>query len=598
MPFSAEPLAWSNTFASALLAPLSAWVVFSGLDDLAVDIAAVCAHVRKRSTQLPVRTALLAAPRSRIAIFVPCWHEDGVIAAMIEGNRQRVRYSACDFFVGVYPNDEPTLAVVRDLERRCSNVHVALCPHEGPTSKADCLNWVWQQMLRLETVAGIRFDIIVTHDAEDVMHPESLLWINWYARDHEMIQVPVLPLPRPISHWTHGIYCDEFSEFQARDMPAREWMGAFVPSNGVGTGFRREALEQLGAAESNRIFDPVCLTEDYENGFRLRLRGARQIFVDTPGHAVATRELFPETFRAAVRQRTRWVTGIALQTWDRHGWRGSLPTRYWLWRDRKGLIGNPVSLLTNVLFGWGVLTWVVCELAGVPWQPPQPQGLVQQLVAAGLLFAFYRMGYRGVCVGRRFGAAFALLVPVRASVANLINSLATVCALKRFLLAKWRGEPLVWLKTTHEYPSPETIEAVPRPRLGELLVMNGYITADQLHGALQTTRAGQRLGERLIESGCLDEDALYEALSLQAGLPQAEIQPSDVRRRTARSLPAHLARQLRVVPIRAEAGELMLAGPELPTEEAEQTVRSFTTLRPRFWLVTPTNYKQLVQALL
>ena len=253
-----------------------------------------------RSRRRPPRRALLATPQSRIAVFVPCWKEEDVIAAMIEGNRQRIRYSHCDFFIGVYPNDEATLGIVRDLARRCRDVHVALCPHHGPTSKADCLNWVWQRMLEFETARDIRFDVIVTHDAEDVIHPEAMLWINWYAREYDMVQVPVLPLATPLSHWTHGIYCDEFSEFQARDMPAREWMGAFVPSNGVGTGFRRDALEALGAAEGNRIFDPVCLTEDYENGFRLRRRGARQIFIDTGGNAVATREFFPQTIRAAV----------------------------------------------------------------------------------------------------------------------------------------------------------------------------------------------------------------------------------------------------------------------------------------------------------
>ena len=52
-------------------------------------------------------------------------------------------------------------------------------------------------------------------------------------------------------------------------MPARQIMGAFVPSNGVGTGFRRDALDGLAALDQNRVFDPVCLTEDYENGLRL-----------------------------------------------------------------------------------------------------------------------------------------------------------------------------------------------------------------------------------------------------------------------------------------------------------------------------------------
>ena len=46
-------------------------------------------------------------------------------------------------------------------------------------------------------------------------------------------------------------------------------MGGFIPSNGVGAGYSRRALEMLAAAHSNRIFEPGCLTEDYENGFRV-----------------------------------------------------------------------------------------------------------------------------------------------------------------------------------------------------------------------------------------------------------------------------------------------------------------------------------------
>ena len=93
-----------------------------------------------------------------------------------------------------------------------------------------------------------------------------------------MVQVPVLALPTPLSHWTHGLYCDEFAEYQSRDMPVREAMGAFLPSCGVGTGYRREALERLAAHSHNRIFEPSCLTEDYENGLRLHQLGARQCF--------------------------------------------------------------------------------------------------------------------------------------------------------------------------------------------------------------------------------------------------------------------------------------------------------------------------------
>ena len=35
---------------------------------------------------------------------------------------------------------------------------------------------------------------------------------------------------------------------------------------------------------------------------------------------------FPDTFSAAVRQKSRWVAGIALQSWTEIGWRGDAAT--------------------------------------------------------------------------------------------------------------------------------------------------------------------------------------------------------------------------------------------------------------------------------
>ena len=59
------------------------------------------------------------------------------------------------------------------------------------------------------------------------------------------------------------------------------------------------------------------------------------MWVLADGQPVATREHFPASFDAAVRQKARWLTGIALAGWDRIGWRGGLVNRWMLLRDRK-----------------------------------------------------------------------------------------------------------------------------------------------------------------------------------------------------------------------------------------------------------------------
>ncbi|MBC8166581.1 MAG: glycosyltransferase, partial [Bryobacteraceae bacterium] len=461
----------------------------------------------------------------------------------------------------------------------------------------DCLNWIYQRMLLYETAREAHFDVIVTHDAEDVIHPESMLWINWHMRDHDMVQIPVLPLPTPLTLWTHGIYIDEFSEYQCRDMPARQFMGAFVPSNGVGTGFRREALDELAASQGNRIFEPVCLTEDYENGLRLKLRGAKQLFLQIRDHSVATREYFPQTFATAVKQRTRWVTGISLQTWERYGWSGKLVDKYWLWRDRKGLIGNPASLLTNILFAWGAVCGAMENFAGWHSQFYARTLELAPLFAVTSVVGVYRMLFRGYAVGRRFGWKFAIGVPVRVVVANCINAQATIRAFARYASARLKGEPLVWVKTEHQYPTAASLIRE-RRLIGEILVMNGYIEEFQLRAALLSKPPDRRLGEHLIDLGTLNEDDLYEALSLQHHLPNTRVEPSDVRLGVARSLPAHVARLWGVVPFGVEDGKLLLAGAELPSPGLEPALKHFTRLEIRFYLMSSSRLHVLAETLL
>ena len=342
-------IAWADGVAAACLLPLAVWVLLSGLDDLFV----LATFLRTRLVPLPSA----GAPNERsIAIFVPCWQEHRVISDMVEHNISAIRYVRYSFFIGAYPNDEPTIDTIRQLEQRHPNVHLCLCPHDGPTSKADCLNWIYQRMLLYEEEHDGHFDIILTQDAEDIIHPEALSEIDKHAGEYDFIQVPVLPLRTPMRGLTHGLYCDDFAEAHTKDLPARQALGGFIPSAGVGTGYTREALELLATRESNRVFEPSCLTEDYENGFRLHMAGCRQLFLPirfAAGAPLATREYFPQTFSGAVRQRTRWVTGIAFQAWERHGWAGGWRQIYWLWRDRKSLIGYPVSLVSNLLFAYG-----------------------------------------------------------------------------------------------------------------------------------------------------------------------------------------------------------------------------------------------------
>lgn len=379
---------------------------------------------------------------------MPLWREHDVISRMLAHNLAAIRYRNYDIFVGCYPNDTPTLQAVQEQTRRYRNVHIAICPNDGPTSKGDCLNAIYRRMREYEGRHRTRFRIVVMHDAEDLIHPDSLGLINYYSRRFAMVQIPVLPLPTPPGDFTHGLYCDEFAEYQRKDIPVRQGLGGFLPSNGVGTGFDREALENLAASRSGRPFDPACLTEDYETGYRLHQLGYSQIFVPlhvTADGPVATREYFPRRMRASISQRTRWVTGIALQSWAHHGW----PWRqgFWFWRDRKGIIGNLLSPFANLLFLYGAIRYATgphLSLHIDPW--------LASTCSATCVISVVQTGYRAHASASIYGWRFAALAPLRVLWGNVVNFAATATALWDFFESRRRGTGLSWRKTDHVYP--------------------------------------------------------------------------------------------------------------------------------------------------
>jgi adsorption protein B len=587
--------AWIATVAVILFVPTGTYLLVSGLDDFALDCLWLWRCLRGG------RSAA-AAPKEqkRIAVLVPLWRESGVIGRMLEHNLAAIDYERYEIFAGCYQNDEATAAEVRAVAERHDRVHLAVVPHDGPTSKADCLNWICQEMCVWEEENCRQAEVAVVHDAEDLIHPLSFRAINQHTEEAGMVQVPVLPLATPWWDLTHGVYCDDFAESQGKDLESRVGIGGFLPGCGVGTALRRDALDALAVADANRIFQPDALTEDYDLGIRLHQLGFRQKFAPLEWHRgapVATREYFPQRLDSAVRQRTRWVTGNALQSWERHGW-GHGMRRPWvqawfLWRDRKGLWGNAISLLCNVLFIWGVASWAVAEAAGRQW--PLASRLAGQFPlqwVLGLNLALFgeRMVVRALATSAVYGWGFAAGSPFRMFWGNWINARAAFGAVRQWGAAKLKGEPLRWLKTEHAYPNRAALRAHKR-LLGEVLVANGWCTEAEIQAALEAKAPGELLGEYLVSRGQVSEEGLYAAISIQESLPQAEFELRAVKPRVARLLPEEVADRWRVLPFRVAGGVLDIASPCVPDEAMHQAIGSYTSLRLRFHLLAPVRYE-------
>ncbi len=76
-----------------------------------------------------------------IAIFVPAWDESAVIASMLRATLARIDHDDYRIFVGHYRNDPGTAAAIAGVDDpRIESVAVEIA---GPTTKADCLNYLY-----------------------------------------------------------------------------------------------------------------------------------------------------------------------------------------------------------------------------------------------------------------------------------------------------------------------------------------------------------------------------------------------------------------------------------------------------------------------
>jgi len=258
-----------------------------------------------------------------IAILVPAWDESAVIALMLRTTIDRLDYDDYRIFVGHYRNDPATAAAIANVAD--ARIQPVLVEADGPTTKADCLNHLYDALIAYELEYGRSAKAVVLHDAEDVVHRYELRIFDGLIDRAAAIQLPVLPLPDPQSRWIGGHYCDEFAEAHIKELVVRETVGAAIPLAGVGCAIARRPLAKLAALQEGKPFCGSSMTEDYEVGLRIGSLGFKTMFVRTPAQpsergVVATRGHFPATLGAAVRQKARWLGGIALAGWDRLGW--------------------------------------------------------------------------------------------------------------------------------------------------------------------------------------------------------------------------------------------------------------------------------------
>ncbi len=445
-------LEWLALVEHELLLFAGVFFLIGALDELAVDLAWVWLKLTGRAPTWRIergetRSRKLAGPA---AVLIPAWHEEQVIEFTIAHALAAWPQDKLRIYVGCYLNDTATMEAAM---RGCggdSRVRLVVHPRQGPTTKADCLNRLYAALEDDERRSTTPARLIVLHDAEDMVDPAALGLLDRAVDEAEFVQLPVLPEPQRHSRWIGSHYCEEFAEAHGKAMVVRGALAAALPAAGVGCGFARAMLGRIARqAGQGAPFSVESLTEDYELGLRIKAAGGRARFLRVRGEdrqLVATRACFPARLDHSVRQKARWVHGIALQGWDRLGWSGGAGEWWMRLRDRRGPMTAVVLFSGYVMLAVGLTLWLAGALGlARPWQLDP---VLATLLTANLAAFGWRAAMRFVFTAREYGAAEGLRAVARIPLANVIAIMAGRRALAAYVRTL-RGARPVWDKTFH-----------------------------------------------------------------------------------------------------------------------------------------------------
>lgn len=518
-----------------------------GFDDFIWDLITIFRRSSYRKNKLDLKK-LSDNPPKILAVAIAAWHESNVIGDVIDNFIESTQYpkSMYHVFLGVYPNDTETVEAAKKLSEKYDNVHTIINDTPGPTCKAQNLNYTIRQIKKFEIEKRWRFASLTIHDSEDVIHPYELKVTNYLIDKYPALQFPVFPLmekPRFSNFFknlTTSTYADEFAENHFTTMVSRCNSGAFVPSAGTGFALSRATIDAFG---DDDVLPSNSLTEDYRLSLTLYEKGISMFYVlerapritddnKVVWDYVTTRSIFPNTFKTAVKQKTRWILGITMQSFkfkDIYKIKGlRFVGRYSLYKDIKAKFGNLVNLL-----GYPVLIYFLISLfIDLPVIYPKysfswylsliitMMMLERQLLRAISIFNVY--GLRSVF----FSCLFPPLLPIRFVWGNIINFTATVRAYKQSIKRtrtksstskekskNKKRKVFAWSKTDHVFLQKHILKRYHR-RIGDILLEKGYIDASTLQKALKdNSETNKSIGSALIHDGIITEDQLLDALS-------------------------------------------------------------------------------------
>ncbi len=137
------------------------------------------------------------------------------------------------------------------------------------------------------------------------------------------------------------------------------------------------------------------------------------------------------------------------------------------------------------------------------------------------------------------------------------------------------------------------------PRLGDMLVLSGAITDEQLQAALQEQKgSGKKLGEVLVSNKYITEQKLLEALASQFKLQLYSLSRYRPMPEALRMIPQAIAKRLQVLPLAIEDGNTLLIAMADPLDVlAQDEIKMVCGMEIRVGLVSQGELERNIERL-
>jgi adsorption protein B len=414
------------------------------LDDVFFDLNSIFRKAKPEILPTQISRGWKKIPQRKIAILIPTWKSEEHLEKMILGNLTKLQYENYSLFLGVYTEDLETYAIARKLEKSYPQISILLASRAQKNNKAKILNEMLRQIFAFDRSAS-KYEAFFMTDSDETLHPLTLQFINWELEKSDLVKIPLLSEKESFWNLSNGTYADELAEQLIRDIPLRNKLQATSSGFFGGIALSRTLLKALNS--TTEIFSETNLAETYHLGMKASQLGfqesSRSLWLEETHDYLTNKKYFPNKANVAAQHKSRLTLGIAFQGALAFGWSGRFWKKYFLWRDRRGSWTTLFLAVASFL--------VILSVLKDPTQAPILPYWMEAISFCNFALWIRRVVFRMYSTSKVYGAAFALLVPVRFPIGNFINSISTWRALTHL------KNQLIHQQTTEWKPRPKKI---------------------------------------------------------------------------------------------------------------------------------------------